>query len=288
VRYTLQSVLAILLGATLALLIRATPVGELGGIAVVTGAGALLAGWPRLGSMGGWVPIAGLFVLILGGDQPWRYVAAYGGLTGVGAVIGVVVNAALPQLPFAPATRAQAHLRRLLADALDQLADGLSAEDEVTTTTWETVARSLDPQMRRVEALLRVGMDARRANWRANRWSDLADRRRRQGRALRRLAGSVEEVIALASAPDASVHAPDSRAAELRGSIATALQRTAAMIRHVDEDDPRAGHREREEAREAIEELRAAVAELPHEPERRGLDAAAIAVSLERAIDVWD
>lgn len=284
-RFTLQSVVAILSGAVLALAVRALPVGEPAAIALVTGAGTLVAGWPFLGRMSGWVPIAGLFVLILGGDQPGRYVVAYGGLTAVGALIGVAVNAALPQLPFAPASRAQADLRHRLASELDALADGLDAEDRLDDG-WESVVRSLDPQMREVEDLLRVGEEARRANWRARRWTELADRRHRQGRALRRLAGCVEEVVALTSAPGASVHDDGPAGSALRTALASALRSSAEMIRAVDEDDTDAGREERERAADAVAELRRTVTRLP-EPDRHRLDAAGIVASLERAVSVW-
>ncbi|GAB3866555.1 hypothetical protein GCM10028801_38990 [Nocardioides maradonensis] len=285
-RFTLQSVAAILGGAVLALAVRALPIGEPAGIALVTGAGTLVAGWRFLGAMSGWVPIAGLFVLILGGDQPERYVVAYGGLTGVGALIGVGVNALLPQLPFAPASRAQADLRHRLARELDELTDGLDAEQRLDEG-WEDVVRSLDPQMREVEDLLRVGEDARRANWRARRWTELADRRHRQGRSLRRLAGCVEEVVALTSAPDASVHDDGPAGTRLRTSLAAALRATADLVRAVDEDDPDAGSEEQERAADAVAELRRTVTRLLPESDQSRFDAAGIVASLERAVSVW-
>src|SRR5690349_7751552 len=38
---------------------------------------------PIFGTQSGYVPVTGLFVLIVGGIDPWPYVFAYGGLTAV-------------------------------------------------------------------------------------------------------------------------------------------------------------------------------------------------------------
>lgn len=288
-RYTVQSIIAILLGAGLALIARFAPVGEVGGIAVVAGVGSLVAQWRRLGAMGGWVPLAGLFVLILGGSQPMHYIAAYGGLTGVGAVIGVGVNALMPQLPLQPATRAQATLRRSVARQLDQLADGLAADERLSSESWERVCEALDPQTQRVDELLRVGMDGQRANWRARRWANVVDRRFQQGRALRFLVSCVEEVVALTTDPDSAFQDTGPHGAELRKAAAKALRCTAAMVGNSNEDDGDAGHAEEEKAQKAVRDLREVATRNPiGADDDRGLGVAAMIVNLERAINTWE
>lgn len=290
-RYTLQSVLAIVVGGVLAMLTRALPIGDLGhlsGIAVVAGAGTLFSRWHRLGAMGGWVPIAGLFVLILGGSHPWHYVLAYGGLTAVGAVIGVALNAAVPQLPLTPATRALTDLRRSVAWQLDALAGGLVTSDGLSKERWEKVCAVLDPQARQVEELLRTGMEGRRGNWRASRWIPLVERRYEQGRVLRILVGCVEEVAAQVTDPDSAMHDDGSDGDALREATVNALRRTSMMILNSSEEDPEAGRPEREQAEEAVHDLRSTVAEHAlRRDDQRGLDIVAMVVNLERAVTAW-
>ena len=76
VRTAVQSVAAIFTGAVLAVLVDVLPVPGAIAIAVGIGVGVVVAAAPLFGSMGSWVPLATLFVLIIGGDHPWRYAAA--------------------------------------------------------------------------------------------------------------------------------------------------------------------------------------------------------------------
>src|SRR3546814_4896585 len=75
--------------------------------------------------MASWVPISGLFILIVGGADPAHYVLAYLGLTALGAVVGVLVNLAVPPMPLIATNDVQDSLRNILADQLDGLARGL-------------------------------------------------------------------------------------------------------------------------------------------------------------------
>lgn len=61
-----QGVVAILLGAALAVLAVELVPGTPAGLAAVVLLGTVVAGWWRLGDMGSWVPIAALFVLTIG------------------------------------------------------------------------------------------------------------------------------------------------------------------------------------------------------------------------------
>lgn len=299
VRTSVQAVGAILIGAAIALLARvllvetmSTAASVAAAVALVVALGTAVAGWRLLGEMGGWVPIAGLFVLILGGQDPWTYVLAYGGLVGVGGLVGILVNAALPQMPLTSAARAQDALRHELAHQLDRLAVALEAEEPLSQDEWITVCSSLDPRMRRVEELAAQAMEARRGNWRAGRWSADSARQHRRARALQQLTGAVEEVVALVSDPSTPVHGSDAEAARLRAAVATALSRTADMLRATGEGVPESASRPAYElAAVAVRDLKREVARLALTPPvlvgDRGLAAAAIAVGLERAVTAW-
>ena len=297
-RTALQTVAAIVLGACVALVARVLPLPDEATVAVAIGlviaVGTLLAGWPLLGAMGGWVPIAGLFVLILGGSHPAVFVLAYAGLTAVGALVGVAVNAALPQLPLTPAAQAQQRLRHELARQLDQLALDLESEELVVSEEQrDRVWSALDPQLRDMHDLLSTALEARHGNWRARRRrQQKAERHHRHARALQQLVGTVEEVVALVADGRSPVHGDDDGAAELRRRVAHALVRIAEMLRT--DDDERSDLERRaayEQAAIAVRQLKREVSRIGCRPtvqaDGRDLTAAAIAVGLDRAVDTW-
>jgi len=291
VRTGVQAVAAIFAGALLAVVVRVLPVPGAVAIAIGIGIGVLVAAAPLFGAMGSWVPFATLFVLIIGGNHPWHYAAAYGGLTGFGAAVGIAINLAIPQLPLTPAELAQHRLRGQLADQLDLLADGLDAEDVLSGEDWSDLRLALIPEERRVEELVQAATEARRANWRATRWSETADRRERQARALQRLTGCVDHIIALVGDADSPVHAEERIAATLRARIAAAMRAVAHMLRTVrgEPDQPRdpAAVASVVEADLAVTELAGEAGRVAIDAGGRYLPAAAIAVALRAAVDAW-
>jgi uncharacterized membrane protein YgaE (UPF0421/DUF939 family) len=292
VRSGLQAVAAIVAGAVLAFAVAALPLPEPAAIALGIGLGVLVAGARAFGTMGSWVPFATLFVLIVGGSHPFRYAAAYGGLTGLGAVVGLIINAALPQLPLTPAARAQERLRNQLAEQLDLLADGLERPEPLSQEQWTELRLALIPQARRAEELVQAATESRRANWRAPRWAEVADRREEQARALQRLTGCLGEVIDLITDVRTSVHATDDVAAQLRQRTSTALRAVATMLRTVPDgtehgDEPDASATAASRATDAVSALAQEAARASAAAGHRYLAASAIAVTLDQAVDAW-
>src|SRR3546814_8933239 len=123
-RLTVEAVLAIGLGALLAVGVRVLPAPDVLSIAVVVGLGTVLGAWKRVGSMASWGPISGLFILIVGGADPAQYVLAYLGLTALGAVVGVLVNLAVPPMPLIATNDVQDSHRHILSAQLAGLAPG--------------------------------------------------------------------------------------------------------------------------------------------------------------------
>jgi len=296
VRNTARALLAITTGATLALAIHGLAPPAPLGIAVGIGAGLLLAGVPLFGPMGSWVPFATLFVLIIGGDEPWQYALAYGALVTLGGLVGLLANLAVPQLPLTPAGLAVDRLRERLADQLDLLADGLVHEQPLTQEDWAEMRLALEPDARRVEELVHAASEARRANWQAARWAETADRREAHARALQRLTGCVDEVIALVVDVRTSVHADGEVPGQLRVEAAAAFRSVAAMLRTAADEDGSA--REEDEdgqatptaaasAAGAVDRLARAAGDAIASTGERYLAAAAIAVSLHQAVDAW-
>ena len=276
-RSSIEVVAAILLGAAVAFAAQLLPVPEPVpmGLAIVTG--SLLGMSGVVGSMGSWVPLAAMFVLLAGRGDPVGYTAAYGGLTAAGALVGVGVNVLFPQLPLTPAARAQDRLRAQLAAQLEELAVALDQEI-LGEKDWTQLRRSLDRTARNAENLTVRARDARRANWKAARWTEVADRQDARARALHSLTGCVDEVIALVADQRAEIRNDDPAAADLRAQAAVALRSVAALLR----DDASA-----DEAREAVSELRSRVVETQARSGDHHFAAAAITLNLEQAVDAW-
>ncbi|MDH2415604.1 hypothetical protein [Nocardioides sp. CER19] len=291
-RSAAQAVAAIVTGAALAFGVDALPLPGAAAVAAGIGLGVIVAGARFFGTMGSWVPFATLFVLIVGGAHPMGYAVAYGGLTALGAAIGVVVNLALPQLPLTPAAMAQERLRGQLADQLDLLADGLASEDVLSRDDWARLRLALEPDVRRAEDLLRAATESRRANWRARRWAEVADRREEQARALQRLTGCIDEVIALVVDVRTSMHADDLVAAQLRERATAAFRAVAEMLRTVDgepedPDGPDAPAAASTRAAGAVARLAEDAGRAGAAAGHRYLAAAAIAVTLHQAVEAW-
>ena len=287
VRTGLQAIGALGLGAVLAVVVVQVPLPQVIGIMVVVGIGTALSNWRRLGVMSVWVPFAALFVLILGGDDPTSFVLGYGGLTAVGAVVGIVVNLALPQQPLGRTLQALASLQEELSHQLRSLADDLRSADDLGTDSGR-ISGSVDPPARRLEQLVSEVRDARRVNWRAGRSRQLVDRRVEQARALETIAHLVEEVGALLGRSSTQM---------LRGrtpvgdAIADALEATAEMLDATalatgdqDATSPATG------ARRCVEHLREVTLRLggDREADDAVLVGSSATVTLQRAIEAWE
>lgn len=287
VRTGVQAIAALVIGAGLAAVVGQVPVPRAIGVMVVVGIGTALAAWRRLGEMGVWVPFAALFVLILGGDDPSHYVLGYAGLTAVGAVVGVAVNLALPQLPLGHTLQALAVLQEELSRQLRSLAEDLRTEDDLGTDS-ALVSGSVAPPAQRLGQLVSEVRDARRANWQAGRWRQLADRRVERAESLGTITYLVEELGALLGRSSREM---------LRGrtavgdAIADALEATAHMLEATDlmtmDED---AHAAVAEARRCVEHLRQVTLRHVGDPgaDDAVLIGASATVALQRAIEGWE
>ncbi|MDF1605676.1 hypothetical protein [Nocardioides sp. YIM 152315] len=276
-RSSVEVVVAILLGAAIALAAQLLPLPEPIPLGLAVIVASLVAASGVAGAMGSWVPLAAMFVLVAGAGESIEYSAAYAGLTAVGALVGVAVNVALPQLLLTPAAIAQDQLRAQLADRLDELADALEQE-VVNELDWNALRHSLDRTARSASDLIAQARDARRANWKAARWAGAADHQEVRAEALRSLASCVDEVIALVADQRAEIRNDDDAAAELRGRASAALRAVATLLRDsttlVD-------------ARDAVSALRSEVVRAQARTGDHHFAAAAITLNLEQAVEAW-
>lgn len=280
-RSALQAIAAIAAGATLAATAQAVELPQVAALAAVVGLGTLIGGWPKLGEMASWVPISALFVLIIGGDDPSYYVAAYLGLTAIGAAAGVAVNGAFPPLPLTTNSLTLRRLRAVLADQLDDLADGLRQPEPPGSDEWQGRRWTLAPHIAEMNRLAQQVAEARRANWRERRWRETADRQRQHALTLGRLGGLVEQLVAIVVERERADVAEEALGPILRPVTAGALEATAAVLRARPEDP---------EWQDAYATLSVRIQELQdatraawrdHQEDR--FTAAAIIVDLERA-----
>ena len=280
-RSAVQAVAAIAAGATIASVTQVLDVPHAAGLAVVVGIGTLIGSWPRLGEMASWVPISALFVLIVGGDDPAYYVAGYLGLTALGAAVGVLVNGAFPPLPLTTNSLTLRRLRSVLADQLEDLADGLRQPELPGVEEWQGRRWVLAPHVAEMHRLAQQVSEARRANWRERRWRAVADRQRRHALTLGRLAGLVEDLVELVADREYADAQEVALGSGLRPATAGALDATAAVLRARPEDEEWHGAYGTLTAR--IDELRSATRAAWQEHHEDRFTAAAIIVDLERA-----
>ena len=281
VRSGSQAASAIVAGAAIATGARLLPLPEFAALAAVVALGVVVGGWRRLGEMGSWVPISGLFILILGAGDPVHYVAAYLGLTSLGALIGIAINGAFPPLPLTATTLALRRLRSTLAEKLEDLADGLVQEELPSAPDWRRRQRHLQPHVEEVRRLAQETTEARRANWRARHWQQTATLQHRHARTLERLSALVEEIVALVIEREAEGVPEVALGPGLRPPTARSLAAVAEVLRA----DPfeRDWQTAYVELLDRLEELRAATRASWRDEQEDRFTAAAIIVALERA-----
>lgn len=233
-RATGQTALALALGAFLALAVLSTDLPTVAALALVVAIGTWLGGWSRIAAVSTWVPISGLFVLILGHDDPRHYVAAYLGLTILGALVGTAVNLTFPSLPLLSARAVQDSLRGTLAEQLEELAEGLAQDPPPTREEWRDRRREIDPRTKEMSQAATLAVDAQRANWRARYWRETAERQYRQARALEQLAFFVEEITSIVVEAEHAYSDAAALGPELRPVAAEVLRASADLLRSVD------------------------------------------------------
>ena len=281
VKASLQSIVALLIGAGVGIVVRQLPLAEVVEIACVVAIATLIGAW-RLGSMASWVPITALFVLIIGRSDPYDYALAYVGLTALGAAVGVAVNAAIPSLPLTVATVAESKLQETLAGQLEDLAGGLRESPLLSPQQWEERRRAVEPQTEQMRHVVGEASEARRVNWRAHRWKDLADRQYARARALQQLSFLVEDVTALVVHHEHACRQRVPLGPSLRSPAADALEAMGQALRSVEgrNADPEALCA----VEEAVNDLVAAIRDVRTRTDDEMFAAGSIVSALRRSV----
>lgn len=257
-RSTFQTVLGLILGVLLAWAVILSPLPGAVSVALAVGLGVLIGGLGGLGSGRDYVPIAALFVLVLGGADAEDYSIGYLLQMGIGMLVGVVVNATvMPPLWLRESSASVADLRRRFADTLGEVAARVHEGADLTPSI--ELVRELDTALRDAESLARDAADSRRLNPRARRHPYDIDEDFDDLLTLRRLAGQLRNLI-----DDIHWSAPRAGGgAEMAGAIESVLRHVAELVRAWDSG---------EGTELAAEQARSAIAALV-EIERSSADA---------------
>lgn len=196
-RQAARAMSAILLGASLAVLVQLTAWTNPLTVALVVGSGVWLgtARWFRDQST--WLPVVALFVLAVGGAQPEGYAAAYVVQILLGAVVGLVVNFVLfPPLPTYELEVSMVELRRTLVSQFRGLASALEGDGAEGDDGEGARAdlRELAPARERVRRAIDQAKRARRGNPRASRATTAHHALFDLGEALQRCSTIVESM----------------------------------------------------------------------------------------------
>ena len=268
---TVRTVAAILLGAAVGVLADAVLGSGVAAIALVVGLGMLLAGLPWFGDARSYVPIAGMFVLLVGQGDQLDYAAAYAGLFLLGAACTVAVSAVRPTLPLERTDRALDALREACVEHLQALAAAIDpgADDEGGLPARDALSGPLARARTEVDEL----RQAARANPRARRRPADVARRTDDFGALQRAALLVDDLHAMAEDEPwgtSVVRLPD----ELRTPTADALRELAATTAQAGTRDVEPGRRSSTDRATG-----ALVAALRRYQDAGGADAVALVVS---------
>lgn len=252
VRAGLQTVAGLALGILLAAGVLLVGEPNLVTIAVAVGLGVLLAGIRRLGAGAEYVPVAAVFVLIVGGQDSEGYSAGFLVQMSVGVAIGLLVNVTVfPPLDFRTARLQLDRLQGVVVDYLEDVSAELSEPGSTAGRDWQQRNHALA----RITAEVREAVDESAQSARGNPRVVLQRRSRRTDPGYGSLL-KLENVVfhlrgftdALRELYDPERHewaVPD----ELRGRLAEAVQSAADAVQAwSDGEDP-------EEAAERVRSL---------------------------------
>lgn len=168
VRSGVQTLLGLVAGIGLATLVVLTIGPTWWTVPLVIGVGVLLSGTGWFGAGREYVPIAALFVLVVGGQDADDYSLGYLSQMAVGVVIGLLVNVVIAPAPFTQAATARVEaFRAQLGAHLHDIGTAVSESWPPEHGQWADDAASLAETATEVRAALAEADESRRGNLRA-------------------------------------------------------------------------------------------------------------------------
>ena len=207
-------------------------------VSLVVGIGILFGGIRQLGAGRDYVPIAGLFVLIVGGPNADGYSIGYVSQMSLGIVVGLAVNLLVaPPLRVTAAVKELSRLRAALGDHLSLVADALDASWPPEEAEWSEQGNTLASTTTAVRRALAEADESRRINPRARirphdlttDYDDLA--------ALENATFYVRDLTDVLAGAAWGTPVPVELPAPLRPPLAAAARATAAVVHEWDTGD---------------------------------------------------
>ena len=232
VRSSVQVVVGVLLGvlASGALITIGTPVAL--AVPVAVGVGTLLAGIPAFGAGRDYIPIAALFVFVVGGANPDGFSIGYVVQMAVGAAIGVGLNLLVPPSTGTKhALEALSAVKKSATDAIKRATE-LPGEEHPRDALdeWRASLRRLEAHLADTKTLVGEAQDNLRGN--ARRLRSKFDTNSAQGEldSISRIVRHIEEL----QEPFLESSWSEARA-ESRRALAAAGEQIAQLLRAWDE-----------------------------------------------------
>lgn len=283
-RHGLQSLLGLGLGIGVAFVFSSfTPPTALA-VAAVVGIGVLIGGIPRMGAASDWVPMAALFVLVIGGANAESFSFAYILQMAAGVAIGFAVNWLIfPPLHLAGVGRSVAAHRQALSRQLKDMAAAMRESWPPNHEDWASRSQDLANTASEVRKAVNDAELSAKANPRSRRHRIDLQRDLRDLRYVERATFHVQDITDVLASVIWEKHAGTFIPPDLIDDLSGALDSTAGLIGHWNEPDQIPDLLER--TRDAVEKLGESVAEAASRQAPVNA-AASVAMSLRRIISV--
>jgi uncharacterized membrane protein YgaE (UPF0421/DUF939 family) len=235
---SLQTLLGLAAGIGLAILIVLTVGPSLWSVVVAVGIGTLVSGTGWFGVGREYIPMAALFVLIIGGQNADAYSLGYIAQMAVGVTIGLAVNLLVPPAPLGAeaAARIDAFQHRLSAH-LRGIADAVQEAWPPEHSEWAQDVGALAETTRTLRSALAEADESRLGNPRA--WRQHADTQDQHRRleVLEEIAHQIRDISGCLT--DTIWERPGAFPldAELEAPLAAACRAAADLLDSADPDD---------------------------------------------------
>lgn len=297
VRTGAQALAGLAVGAAVAFAALALGGPSVVSVALVVGVGVLLAGIRVLGAGRDWVPITGLFVLLVGGIDADEYSVNYLAHMVLGVIVGVIVNVSIvPPLYLQTAEARLNRLRDLVAERMRDLAEWVR-EHPGDDHDWSEPMADLEETARSVREEVREADESRRGNPRGRNAGKKIDEDYERLRALERVLFFLRDLTdVLGGFPsadervaDSDRHGPDRQALDwqaaqaARSELSAAIEDAATLVASDMYGDQSRDHLAAAEA--SLDSLDGALDERAEGRPSRVAGQVAAAVSLRRIVD---
>lgn len=169
-KHGLQSLLGLGLGIAMAFAVTTVAAPTALSVALVVGLGVLIGGIPRLGSASEWVPMAALFVLVLGDSNAQGFSFAYVLQMAMGVAVGFAVNwLVFPPLHLEGIDPALAGHQRALSQQLKDMARAMEESWPPNHEAWASRSGELSTTATAVRTAVHEAELSAKANPRSRR-----------------------------------------------------------------------------------------------------------------------